>query len=495
MSSATAISAGENPYVGPKPFREGDPLYGRNREARDVVAMLMAERILLLHGPSGAGKTSLLQSKVIPILRDEEDFHVSGPLRVNSVPTNGFKLRNRYSWSVIVGITGGDVAASKEFAEMTLTEFLNSDRDPHRDSERRLLVLDQFEEIVTLDPGDREQQAAFFNDLGQALKQRNRWALLSMREDYMGGLAPFVTRIPTHLKVRYRISFLDHSAALEATVRPAADARVTFEREAAEVLVNDLAKVRRQLPGEHKATTIDGPYVEPVQLQAVCSELWRRVKETWGDDLSTIVTKDVEQFGDFDAALSAYYANSAAKVARKTGASERVIRDWFEEKLITEDGWFRNQTQTGPAVDGDVNDVLRELGDQYLIRSDQRDAATWYELTHDRLIDPICADNKNWRDKHLDAYELAAREWDSSDRDEIYLLDKRPLDAAKRWLKGHGDVSALLRQYVATSERRTNETERARRKDAVLSRFGLLVAVLTVIVLAEAVVIVVLLGT
>ena len=62
----------------------------------------------------------------------------------------------------------------------------------------------------------------------------------------------------------------------------------TFLEKAAVSLVKDLAKVRRQLPGEQKATTIDGPYVEPVQLQAVCTELWRRLKKERGEGLRKI---------------------------------------------------------------------------------------------------------------------------------------------------------------------------------------------------------------
>src|SRR4051794_27890326 len=117
MNSATEPRIKKrNPYVGPRPFRYRDRLYGRDGEARDIIVMLMAERVLLLHSPSGAGKTSLLQAKVIPSLRTDEGFKVSEPLRVNAVPVDGVTPRNRYVWSVIVGLAGEDAATRPELA-------------------------------------------------------------------------------------------------------------------------------------------------------------------------------------------------------------------------------------------------------------------------------------------------------------------------------------------------------------------------------------------
>jgi len=92
-----------NPYVGPRPFKTNEILYGRNRELRLLSAQLISERIVLLHSPSGAGKTSLIQAGLVPILQ-EERFHILPVARVNLEPkaevaaTPGF---NRYIYSVI----------------------------------------------------------------------------------------------------------------------------------------------------------------------------------------------------------------------------------------------------------------------------------------------------------------------------------------------------------------------------------------------------------
>jgi hypothetical protein len=46
-----------NPYVGPRPYTREDRgnFYGRNREARDLLDMLVAERVVLFYAQSGRG--------------------------------------------------------------------------------------------------------------------------------------------------------------------------------------------------------------------------------------------------------------------------------------------------------------------------------------------------------------------------------------------------------------------------------------------------------
>ena len=54
--------AGPNPFPGPRPFERGERIYGRDKEIRELRFLLQAERIVLFHAPSGAGKSSLIQA-------------------------------------------------------------------------------------------------------------------------------------------------------------------------------------------------------------------------------------------------------------------------------------------------------------------------------------------------------------------------------------------------------------------------------------------------
>src|SRR5215212_9802357 len=79
---SVAEAALPNPYVGPRSFQTGEAIYGRDREVNDLLGLLIAERIVLLHSPSGAGKTSLVQAALIPQLQRQE-FTVLPVMRVS----------------------------------------------------------------------------------------------------------------------------------------------------------------------------------------------------------------------------------------------------------------------------------------------------------------------------------------------------------------------------------------------------------------------------
>lgn len=97
-------TAGANPFIDPRPFEPGEKLYGRDREIAELVDRLNSERILLLHSPSGTGKSSLIQAGLRPELRGS--FDVWGPTRLNQEPPsddgNGGGV-NRYVASANLG--------------------------------------------------------------------------------------------------------------------------------------------------------------------------------------------------------------------------------------------------------------------------------------------------------------------------------------------------------------------------------------------------------
>ena len=64
-----------NPYVGPQAFRRGDAFYGRDRETADLLDLVIAERVVLLYSPSGAGKSSLIAAGLVRQL-EAEGFEV-----------------------------------------------------------------------------------------------------------------------------------------------------------------------------------------------------------------------------------------------------------------------------------------------------------------------------------------------------------------------------------------------------------------------------------
>jgi WD40 repeat protein len=269
-----------------------------------------------------------------------------------------------------------------------------------------------------------------------------------MREDYVAALDPYLVALPTRARTRLRLDFLTQQAASQAVQRPAEQAGITFSEGAVTKLVNDLSQVWvPQLDGSSQPRP--GPYVEPVQLQVVCLRLWDRLRP----EQNEIGESDIESEGDVNSALSMYYAQQVADVARRTGVSERSIRDWFDSQLIVE-GRFRGQARDGPQDSiHDVQPALLLLEDAHLIRPEMHRGTTWYELAHDRLVTPVLEDNARWQE-HLPAFQRQADIWDDEDRREGLLFRGRELAEAETWAAEHGDELAPLdREFLDACHR------------------------------------------
>lgn len=491
-----------NPYVGPRAFEKGETLYGRNREIRQLKALLVAERIVLLHSPSGAGKTSLIQAGLLPILL-EENFSVLPVIRVNlepPAPAAGQAV-NRYLLSTLLSLEEGILKEQRlpieQLARLSLDEYLLR-RNPDGKPESLALVFDQFEEILTTSPTDREGKLAYFELLGTALRNRDRWALFAIRDDYLGALSPYLRPIPNRLSSTFRLDLLGAEAAVEAIQSPARDAGGHFDEGAARRLVKDLSTVQVQ----HPNGTIEeqeGLYVEPVQLQVVCYRLW----ETQPEDDLEITAEDLSRIGNVDRALAEYYAARVAHAAKTSGVSERDIRDWFEKRLITPEG-IRGQVlmsswlpeggsqpvqdhPNGPTIartDGspapDFSRAISDLVDAHIVRSEKRAGATWYELAHDRLIDPVRASNAAWYTANLKLFQQQAALWDAQGRPKGLLLQEKELEQARLDAMGL-DLTAEETTFLNESRLADEESRRERQRVRAITLLAILATIALVI--------------
>jgi WD40 repeat protein len=491
MTSPAVAAA--NPYVGPRSFRPGETLYGRDREADQLLDTLIAERVVLLHSPSGAGKTSLIQAALLGLLR-QQNFRVLPTVRVGlplpaGLPAPAGPPPNRYLLSALLSLEEGfpaeqrlplaELAAQAALAKpgpagppRGLAAYLKQ-RWGGPQPEARVLVFDQFEEVLTAQAADRAAKRAFFANLGEALRDRRLWALFAMREEYLAALAPYVRWVPTALNTTVRLDLLAPEAAKEAIRRPAKEAGVHFHEAAAEALVRDLSGAGGAADGD------EGLYVEPVQLQVACYNLWEKERE----DPGQITAADVEKLGDVNHALAGFYAQKVAAAVVATGVPERAVRDWFGEKLITPHS-LRRQALRGPEeTEGLANAAVDELAAALLIRPEWRHGTAWYELAHDRLIAPILADNAAWREQALHPLQRRAALWASDpDRPESLVLKENELEQAEAWAaQNAAALNDADRDFLEACRRHRAHSEARRKNERLL---GWLLAAGLVLVVA-----------
>jgi hypothetical protein len=484
-----------NPYVGPRPFRRDELFFGREREAASVANSLLSGRIMLLHSPSGAGKTSLIQASVVPSF-GRRGFLIcagttadarTGPaftaLRVNLPPPED--AANRYVFSVVNGLIGS-FTDYKRARNMTLAGAVEEFARHHKSQQRQLLVLDQLEEVLTLNPADLEGQIEFFKQVGEALEDNRRWALLAIREDYMGALDKFRKYLPGQLRVTSRLDFLDVKAALRAVQEPAYESGVEFSDDAAQMLVNGLRLVYSGEKDEDMPT-VESPYVEPVLLQVVCYRLFRTLSKDQGSKFETITAQNVEDFMPFGKAISKYYHTvmDAAKEAVIDAADEAVIRDaakedrrieqalrdWVEHELIGKHRLRRQTRQKPPVPEPDT--ALSAMRSLYLIRDDPRPGgAPLWELSHDMLVGPVVEDNRTWRVDNLEKWQVRAEEWRASGKDSMCLLrGSQYLMTAPRYRR-RAELTKTEHAYLEASADAYYAKGRLTRLKALLGLFG-----------------------
>ena len=478
MSTEVGSPKTGNPYVGPQAFRRGDAFYGRDRETADLLDLLIAERVLLLYSPSGAGKSSLIAAGLMRQL-EAEGFEVLPLIRLTHEPPPGSSLsgppRNRYSLSTLLSLEEGLPPElqhrTADLDAMTVAEYLARWPDLDQNPGNEVLLFDQFEEVITADPNDHAKKEEFFADIGVALRDRNLWALFAIREDFLAELDPYSRFVPTRFANRYRLDLLGVDQALDAMILPAADRGADFKRPAAEKLVDDLRRIRVQRADG--VTEELGPTVEPVQLQVACRQVWNQLDE----DASAIEVEDVEAVGNVDQALASYYADCVAAAAAETGVSERALRDWFETELVTPQG-IRGQVLYGPRQNGAFSEgAVRMLTDAHLVRAESRRGATWYELSHDRLIEPVKEDNAHWREVNLSYFERLATWWDEQNRPDQALLAGVDLVNAETWVAANAATLSPREQEFFEASRKAAEQDERERKATKRTRRWLVIAV------------------
>ncbi|MEI2688366.1 MAG: hypothetical protein V9H69_01095 [Anaerolineae bacterium] len=240
----------------------------------------------------------------------------------------------------------------------------------------------------------------------------------------------------------------------------------------AEKLVNNLRQVHVSTEEGKDAGSATGEFIEPVQLQVVCYQLWEQLRETpgteiTGADLERLASgQDLSVF--IDRALAEFYEQVLGRVLKKAGSqvSEMELRRWFGERLITEAGTrgfvYRGESETG----GLPNEVVRLIAAEFLIRSESRAGGTWYELSHDRFVNPIRRSNQRWSLEQLQRDPLLrhAHQWADSNPDHPDLRDQRLLlsheELATLDLAGHAQ-EPVMHDFLEASQQAKKDRDLA----------------------------------
>ncbi|HKR50185.1 MAG TPA: tetratricopeptide repeat protein [Pseudonocardiaceae bacterium] len=383
-------SVTECPYVGFRPFRAEDcgRFFGRSTESRDLAALWRANRLTVLYGASGVGKTSLLMAGVIPLL-DPGSAEVLPPGRVShgsTFPLAALPEHNPYTFALLTSWSPDEPETS--LAGLAVPDFLrrHSKRtDRHGRPLPVFAAIDQAEELFAGSAHHNRHRRPFINELVEALDEHpDLHLLLSIRESSRVDLIPYEHDLGHSSQAWFRLLPLTPETALEAVREPLEGTDRSFAPGAAEGLVDSL-RASEIVSATGQRSSVIAEDVEPALLQIVCSQLW----ETLPDDINVIRSHQLRTYADVGRTLTDFCGRVLITIADDHGLHATELRSWLQRTFVTELGRRNTVAEDLKETAGMPNAVVRALENRHILKAERRSGSRWYELQHDRLIEPI----------------------------------------------------------------------------------------------------------
>ncbi|WP_338128773.1 hypothetical protein [Bradyrhizobium ottawaense] len=367
------------PYVGLRPYRESERhlLYGRDDDAARLVNKIFSSQLTLLYAASGVGKTSLLRSVVIPMVRSQE---------AESLYFDGWTAQDPLlALKQMCAPTAGEL--DTKTLNGTLEEGIGADSDI-------VLVLDQFETFLIHHARSLE---SFKRELGELIRSNSSvHVLISLREEFLAGLSAFRSHIPQIFNSTYRLERLQGEAARSAITKPAETWKKSVSPELVEELLLDLRA--DSSPDTDPQSALQPEGIEAPFLQLVCRRLWldaeRSHQEVLGIDLYRAAGgKDAiirSYINEVTSGFRGQQANDAAKILRFLAPPSGV-----KNSLSVQDV----QSLTSLPRDR-VEPILNTLTERIVLRARQPVTAhseVRYELYHDAFTRVL----RPWIDSEL----------------------------------------------------------------------------------------------
>ena len=339
----------ERPWPGLVAFREADAAFfhGRDSDIGNLYRMVMRERLTVLFGISGLGKTSLLQAGLFPKLRDENLL----PIRIRlDYADQSPPLLQQIKQAIVVFAGAANVESPPVQDGETLWEYFHRKGADFWNARNRvmtpILVFDQFEEVFTLgrdNPARTAQIKEIIGELADLIEghcpdpvksrldqypeQAQQYAfnhhpyklVFSLREDFLADFEGLRRQIPSVIHNRLRLRRMHGEQALQVVTKAGGH---LVDTDVALAIVNFVAAARAS-----GSPLLDELDIEPALLSLICHEL--------NEERIKIGAAQI------DAAL---LADSSAEILE--GFYERcmeneapALRHFIEDRLITTSGY------------------------------------------------------------------------------------------------------------------------------------------------------------
>lgn len=413
-----------SPYPGLAAFGPANAryFYGHESTIHQLTEAVSHQPLVLLTGPSGSGKSSLVHAGLLPSLnqqaveqRTDWSLHCFRPGRD--------PLKN-LAQAICTGADAEEVtvklnralALGESSLGRIVADVLTAERGkPEMDRSRILLVVDQFEEIFTLCTDERVRRfllTGFFDTLAE--ETANLAVLLVLRADFLGQALTyhsFSNLPPQNVHFLGRMNDAQLRRAIE---EPARQHGIVYEPGLIERILADLDDAPGQLP----------------LLQFALALLWEARTDQW---ITNAAYNEIEQVRG---ALT-HYADSI--YARLEPADQLRVRRIFLQLIHPGENMEDTRRLASRSEIGEDHwPLVHRLADARLVVTNQ-DASGQesVEMIHEALL-------QEWGQ---------LRTWLAEDRI-FHLWQNRTRTGLETWLRGAKDDDLLLRGSVLAEAER-----------------------------------------
>ena len=257
------IARPERPYPGLRPFDEKEwaIFFGREEMIDEVIGRLAESRLVLIHGISGSGKSSLVRAGVLPKLALQYRRHDAPWLTCAMRPSGGPLWNLAAEFAGLEGRAGDlehiDAIASRFSARSASLASVAASLEGVRGKSLCLLV-DQFEELFRYEKETSRDEAKLFVDLIQRAASEGAeegapdgvdlHVIITMRSEFLGECARFAGFAETINRTQYLVPRMDDDALMRAVRRPAQMYGGVIDEALAERLIASVRGREDELP-------------------------------------------------------------------------------------------------------------------------------------------------------------------------------------------------------------------------------------------------------